>query len=94
MPASWRAACRFSGGIFDIDGKRRRIAELEARAGEPDFWNDSDKAQAVLKEQARLKATVDGFEAQCKAVEDARILIDLADEAKDEATAIEVGRQR
>ena len=33
---------------------------------------------------------MDGFEAQLRLVEDARILIDLADEAKDEATAIEV----
>ncbi len=90
MPASWRAACTPSGGIFDIDGKKRTIAELEARAGEPDFWNDSDRAQGVLKEQARLKSTVDGFEAQLGVVEDARILIDLADEAKDEATAAEV----
>ena len=90
MRASWRAACKFSGGIFDIDGKKRSIAELEARAGEPDFWNDSDRAQGVLKEQARLKATVDAFEGQLRAVEDAKILIDLADEAKDEATALEV----
>jgi hypothetical protein len=34
---------------------------------------------------------VDGFEAQIKAVEDARVLIDLADEAKDEPTAVEAG---
>jgi peptide chain release factor 2 len=43
----------------------------------------------VLREQARLKSTVDGFEAQTKAAEDAQVLIDLADEAKDEATAQE-----
>ena len=66
VPASWRAVWTFSGGIFDIDGKKRTIAELDARAGEPDFWNDSDKAQGVLKEQARLKAAVDGFDAQMR----------------------------
>ena len=43
----------------------------------------------MLREQARLKSTVDGFDAQCKAAEDAGVLIDLADEAKDEATAVE-----
>src|SRR5205085_237897 len=31
-------------------------------------------------------SVVDGFDAQGKAIEDAQILIDLADEAKDEAT--------
>jgi peptide chain release factor 2 len=43
----------------------------------------------VLREQARLKSVVDGFDAQRRAVEDAQVLIDLADEAKDEATAVE-----
>jgi peptide chain release factor 2 len=43
----------------------------------------------VLREQARLKSSVDGFDAQCKAAEDAGVLIDMADEAKDEATAAE-----
>jgi peptide chain release factor 2 len=89
VPTNWRAGCTSSGGIFDVDGKKRKIAELEARAGEPDFWNDNEKAQGVLKEQARLKSTVDEWEAQMRVVEDARVLLDLADEAKDEATATE-----
>jgi peptide chain release factor 2 len=45
----------------------------------------------VLREQARLKSSVDSFEAQLKTLEDAGVLIELADEAKDEATAIEAG---
>ena len=43
----------------------------------------------MLRDQARLKSTVDGFEAQMRALDDAKVLIDLADEAKDEATAVE-----
>ena len=49
----------------------------------------ADKAQVVLREQARLKSAVDGFEAQRKAAEDAGVLIEMAYEAKDEATAVE-----
>ena len=45
----------------------------------------------MLRDQSRLKSTVDGFEAQRKAAEDAGVLIELADEAKDEATAVEAG---
>ncbi len=80
---------RFSGGIFDVDGKKRRIAELDAQAGTPDFWSSAEKAQTVMRDQARMKSAVDGYETQMKAVEDAGILIELADEAKDEATALE-----
>jgi peptide chain release factor 2 len=42
-----------------------------------------------MRDQAQLKAAVDGYEAQAKATEDAGVLIDLADEARDEATARE-----
>jgi peptide chain release factor 2 len=86
---SCRADSRFSGGIFDIDGKKRRIAELDEQTGAEGFWNAADKAQTVLREQARLKSSVDSFEGQSRALEDAGVLIDMADEAKDEATAVE-----
>ena len=86
---SWHAVWRFSGGIFDIDGKRTRIAALDVEASKPDFWNANEQAQTLLREQARLKATVEGFEAQARTLDDARVLLDLADEAKDEPTAIE-----
>ncbi|HZL16956.1 MAG TPA: peptide chain release factor 2 [Polyangia bacterium] len=76
-------------GHLDIDGKRFRIAELDQQTGAADFWNVADKAQAVLREQARIKSAVEGWESQGKAVEDAAVLIDLADEAKDEPTAAE-----
>ena len=45
----------------------------------------------MLRDQARLKSTVDGFDAQIKMAEDAGVLIELAEEAKDEATAVEAG---
>jgi peptide chain release factor 2 len=83
------SAWRFSGGIFDIAGKKSRIGELDVEASQPDFWLANDRAQGALREQARLKAAVDGFEAQLRAVEDARVFIELADEAKDEPTALE-----
>jgi peptide chain release factor 2 len=62
---------------------------LEVEASQPDFWLANERAQATLREQARLKAVVEAFEMQAQAVEDARVLVDLADEAKDEPTAVE-----
>ena len=88
-PTSFLSAWRFSGGIFDIAGKKSRIGELDVEASQPDFWLANDKAQAALREQAKLKAAVDAWEAQIKAVEDARVFIELADDAKDEPTAVE-----
>ena len=89
MQASFLAAWKSSGGIFDIAGKKSRIGELEVEASQPDFWLVNERAQAASREQARLKAAVDAYETQLKAVEDACVLIELADEAKDEPTAVE-----
>jgi peptide chain release factor 2 len=89
VPTSCLPAWKSSGGIFDIAGKESRIGELEVEASQPDFWLANDRAQGALREQARLKAAVDSFETQLKAVEDARVFIELADEAKDEPTAVE-----
>jgi peptide chain release factor 2 len=68
------------------------VAELDGLATAPDFWSNADKAQATMRDQAQLKSTVDDFDAQVKALEDAAVLIDMADEAKDEATAVEANQ--
>ena len=89
MCRSCRRGSPFSGGIFDIDGKKKRLAEIEALSAVPDFWNNADKTQATMRDQAQLKSAVDSYDGQMKLLEDVGVLIDLADEAKDEATAQE-----
>ncbi len=66
-----------------------RIAELDDQAAAPEFWNSAEKAQTIMREQGRLKTTVDGFDAQMKAVDDARVFIELANETKDDDAARE-----
>jgi peptide chain release factor 2 len=51
----------------------------------PDFWNDNQKAQAILKEKATIEARVAEFERAAKGLEDADVLRELAEEAGDEA---------
>jgi peptide chain release factor 2 len=71
------------GGIFDVDGKRKRVAELEQKAAAPEFWNDQEAAQALLKETKRAKRIVEAFEGQAGRLEDALVLVELAEEAED-----------
>lgn len=39
---------------------KMRIEEIEAAMAQPDFWNDSSKAQALIKEMQDLKAVAEG----------------------------------
>src|SRR5262249_2497891 len=66
-----------------------RAAEIEAEAAAPEFWDKRDAAQGLLKEQKQIRAMLDAFAKQERALDDARVLIDLAEEATDDATARE-----
>ena len=50
----------------------------------PDFWNDGEKAQSVLKEQASIKSILDSLEKDRAFLEEARFFLDLAEEEKSE----------
>jgi len=84
-----RRASTRSGGIFDLDRKRSRIALIDRDSGQPDFWNDQVKAQGLMKEKSTLEAQVQGFERVERGLDDARTLLELAAEAGDEAARAE-----
>ncbi len=43
-------APRSSGGIFDLDGKRARLSQLDEAAAEPGLWDDRERAETLLRE--------------------------------------------
>ncbi|MBT7214453.1 MAG: PCRF domain-containing protein, partial [Verrucomicrobia bacterium] len=60
-PARSRAACRNSGGIFDIPLLTQKIEELEAKAANPEFWNRQEQAREVLAETKLNKDKLEPF---------------------------------
>ena len=57
---------------------------------EPDFWNDNQKAQAVLKEVNSLKRWFEGWQDLSNKLEDVSILNQLATQEEDPQAAEEV----
>ncbi|HUK42746.1 MAG TPA: peptide chain release factor 2 [Candidatus Acidoferrales bacterium] len=74
----------FCGGVFDVDGKQKRIEELNKVTSQPEFWNDAEKAQGILKEQAALKGVIDSWEKHKSDLEEARFFLDVAKDEKSE----------
>ena len=77
------------GGIFDYPGTVERLEELEAQTADPEFWNDGDAAQVVLREQNTLKKLIERLDDAGGALEDAVALYELAREASDPESAAE-----
>lgn len=73
------------GSIFDFPTKKQQIEELEQHTQSPDFWNDQDKAQDVLKKIKILKIQVDPWEqagADCQDYLELAELLELEEDAE------------
>jgi peptide chain release factor 2 len=60
--------------IFDPDALTARRAELEARMGEPGFWDDQETAAKISTEHARISRRLDRYARLMRDYEDAREL--------------------
>ena len=77
--------------LFDLAPKERRIDTLESESGQPQFWNDPQKAQKVMQELSRLKKERDDFQKLKARVDDIEELVELA--RADDSLAQQVGEE-
>ena len=71
-------------GFLDMEGKEAELSELREQASSPDLWDDPDKARAVSQRLARIEALFDKIASIESNIDDAEVLVELADEAGDE----------
>lgn len=73
-----------------IDHVSDEISELEARAQEPGFWDDQEKAQKVQTRVKHLQRKLDSFREMERQREDLLVLCELGSEAEDADLLAEV----
>lgn len=66
-----------------IDIISKEIVELEAKAASPNFWDNMEESQKVLKKTGLLKSKVESYESLKSDYEDTLVMIELADEEND-----------
>ena len=62
-----------------VDERRKKLAELEAEQAGADFWNNQAKAREVIAATNAERAYVTPYDALLKAVEDAGVMLELAE---------------
>ncbi len=72
------------GGVFDVPKLIARQQELSEQSTRPGFWDNQETAQAVLKEQDRIRAQTGGVDRLVRALEDACVYLGMAEEEGDE----------
>lgn len=74
------------GGIFDYTTKSERLIEVTRELEIPTIWNNPEQAQALGRERASLEQVVNTIKQLDTALEDARELLELAQEENDHDT--------
>ena len=72
-----------SGGAFDLDSLRTRRDDLESETLKPEFWTDRARAEKLSREKTAVERELDLYTQLEAALEDAEVLLELADEADD-----------
>ncbi|MCB9678560.1 MAG: peptide chain release factor 2 [Alphaproteobacteria bacterium] len=80
-------------GHLDIEGKTRKVADLESQSATPGFWDDNERAQRILKEKGQIERIVKDWQGLAELRDDITTLVELATEAADDDTAAEAQKQ-
>ncbi len=80
-------------GIFDLDGKRVRLVELDREIADPDLWDDPRRAAALNQEASRIRDDLATWESLTQRAADARELAALLDAEPDEGMASDLDRE-
>ena len=62
---------------------------MNYESGLPGFWDDQERAQKTIKERGALESDLGEYDACSRLLSDARILMEMAEEAEDEDSAKE-----
>ena len=75
--------------VLDLDTMRAEIAELQEQASAPDLWGDQANAQRVTGRLSVLQADIDRITSVRQRLDDVGVLLELAGEEDDAASAAE-----
>ncbi len=79
--------------VLDVDRLRKDKEELERAASAPDLWDDQARAQQVTSKLSYAQGELNRLERLRSRLDDAGVLLELAESESDEASLAEVGTE-
>jgi peptide chain release factor 2 len=79
--------------VLDLGRLRKEKAELEEAASAPDLWEDQAHAQQITSRLSYVGGEISKLERLRSRVDDARVLLELAEDEDDAASLAEVGTE-
>lgn len=82
---SSRNASGSCGAIFDVESAQKQLAASEEKVNDPNFWQDQEKAQAILQERKQLEDRVNAGKSLATKASDLDTYFHLAQEETNSA---------
>jgi len=79
--------------VFDLAKKETEIADLEKESSQPDFWQDQERAQGVMRHLAELKSEVERWRTLDRRASELLELADLAIEEEEPSLKEEISAE-
>jgi peptide chain release factor 2 len=79
--------------VLDLDRMRKEKGALEEQASAPDLWDDPAKAQQVTSRLSYVQGEINRVEKLRSRLDDARLLLEMAEDEGDAASVDEVGTE-
>ena len=87
--ASLRSTFFDISAVVDVEKLRADIEDLSAQAGEPNLWDDTEKAQQVTSALSHRQAELAKLTSIEGRLDDLEVLVDMANEGDDQESATE-----
>jgi peptide chain release factor 2 len=87
--ADLRATFNDIRAVVGVERLEAEIARLSAEAGEPDLWDDTDKAQKVTSDLSHRQAELAKITSIAQRLDDLEVMVELANEEGDTDAAAE-----
>lgn len=71
---------------FDPAGLKAELKEKEKKISAPDFWNDQESAQRVMKEKKSIEDSLNEYSSLSDKLDDLEVMIEMAEEAENQQT--------
>ncbi len=78
-----------TGESLDPAGLQAELSKIEEQITVPNFWDDQEKAQKIMKEKKSLENSLDEFNGLKSRLEDLEVMIEMAEEAEGSGEAEE-----
>lgn len=77
--------CLPCGTVFEVSRLEKEATQFEAQTQAPNFWNDNEKAQVVMRDLAQRRVWIDAWRKVDRLRDDTAVMLDLAEEARDDS---------